>query len=203
MVRVPTYKEIDATRLRQAREWAGLGSRELSKMLGEAHSFVYKLETDRIKEISESLLDELAHQFAGRHLLKELQPHHLIAFFEGHLDLEHGLRPIEAPAPGADPRRIRRIEPLHKEGAPAETGTPTTPISADAGSPDQMSYCARVLFPAHEHIIRSVSPRRRPEGSSRRSGFDHAQVAKRLRSVENSLSRRCRALSPRATPIAV
>jgi transcriptional regulator with XRE-family HTH domain len=140
-------REIDPKRLRQAREWSGIGSRELCRRLGQKENYISKIETGKVAEVSEAFLDELAEELAGKHLLKSLSKADVLSFFDGEIDLvepERSLMPVPTAAPssvprGADPRDIRRIERLDKEEAPAETGTSETPSPASAGSHDQMS----------------------------------------------------------------
>lgn len=150
MLRVWSW-QVDPQRLRQAREWAEIGSRELSRRLGQPENYISKLETGKLQEVSEKFLIELADQLAGNGKLRRLDRSSVLNFMYGTADIvepEPSLEVVPLGAPVPTPTgasfTARTVHPLDaggpKEGAPAETEAPRKTPAASTRPEDQMSY---------------------------------------------------------------
>lgn len=88
MLRVITEVEIDPKRLKQAREWSGVGSKTLAAAIGKSPSFVSKLETGITKSVDGGIFDDIVREIAGRGELVSHDVTTVTMFLEGLIDLQ-------------------------------------------------------------------------------------------------------------------
>lgn len=94
-LRVATVYELDPSRIKQARQWAGVSGRALSRELKMGYEErISKIENGKGGTVEPELIGDIAAALAGQGLLRNVSKDQLTEFFYGQIEMDDAVRPV-------------------------------------------------------------------------------------------------------------